>query len=69
MAKWDIWMGEWSAQGNLDNGPSISVRGVEGDTFKEACINHFKDDKYFDPVRMTYWGCTLAPSCAELYVK
>lgn len=34
-----------------------------GNDFKEACINYSKTNKefefYFDPERMTYWGCGL----------
>lgn len=36
---------------------------VRADSFKEACLKHAeKDDEfklYFDPERMTYWGCRL----------
>lgn len=36
---------------------------AEGNSFKEACMNYAKTDKefefYFDPDRMTYWGCKL----------
>jgi hypothetical protein len=61
--KYNIWSEGYAVQGN-SAGPHCHARGVDADSFKEACVKFFSTDpithaSYFDAERMTYWGCKL----------
>jgi hypothetical protein len=51
----------WS-EGYCATGESASAHchgSAKGETFKDACIAHFKSDKFFNPETLRYWGCRL----------
>jgi len=35
------------------------VARVEANSFREACIKHYKDNISFNEQRLTHWGCQL----------
>lgn len=59
MKKWDIWAEGFRATGE-GSGATCMARGVEAESFEEACRKYFKDDPYFGekPV-LNHWGCKL----------
>ncbi len=57
MTKWNIWE-EGFAIGE-DRATARFVAIVEAETFQEACDIQYKDNKLYDPVRRTFWGCRL----------
>jgi len=56
-----IWSEGYRAQGN-DSG-AVPFGYEEGIDFKDACIRKAEKDpefkEYFNPDRMTWWGCRL----------
>jgi hypothetical protein len=38
---------------------------AKGETFKDACVAHFKKDHYFNPKTMRHWGCRLFDNEAD----
>lgn len=61
MKQFEIWSEGYAATGEA--GPA-TFHGIYGGLdFKDACTNYAKLDKafarYFNPDRMTYWGCSL----------
>jgi hypothetical protein len=63
---WDIW-----AEGfmfSLDERAQASLVGkAEGATFRDACINWYKEHPTtnFNPETLSDWGCRLFPTEAE----
>ena len=63
MAKkqFDIWSEGYACTGEA--GPAFCLGTYYGNSFKEACDSLAKTDpgfaKYYDPKRLTYWGCKL----------
>jgi hypothetical protein len=55
--------------GTGDSGGATYHGSSDGEDFREACRNFAAADddfaKYFDPERMTYWGCRLYPSMSD----
>ena len=71
MKKYEIWSEGFVV---MEGRGKAQLHGyAEGNTFKEACINYAKSDKefdfYFDPNRMTYWGCKLFDNEADARVS
>ena len=64
---YEIWAEGFVATG--ENGPADLLGINSGFTFKEACINLAARKKefarYFDPERLTYWGCRLFDNEAD----
>ena len=55
--KFKIWMEGYECTGNRS---TASFKGeYEAETFKDACDLAFKDDKYYDGKKLSYWGCRL----------
>lgn len=62
MNNYEIWTEGYVATGDLETASYPSFIGFyKGETFEEAVKNMVKSwpesDKYFDPVRLTWWGC------------
>ncbi len=59
--KFEIWSEGYAATG--DSGSAHFHGTAIGENFKDACISFSNSNsefkEYFDPSRMTYWGCEL----------
>ena len=58
-----VWAEGYQATG--ESGGATCFGAAQGVTFKDACISFFKtrlDGHFFDPERLTYWGCRLFDS-------
>jgi hypothetical protein len=57
---YEIWVEGYIVTG--DYGFADKLGEVAGITFRDACVNFFRlrdDSTYFEPDRLTYWGCRL----------
>ncbi len=54
----NIWAEGYAVTGQ-SSGAQKLASSVKAPTFAEACRKHFRNDKYFDAERLTYWGCKL----------
>lgn len=52
-----IWCEGYQANGDSSGANLLAT--VYADSFREACIKHFKNDKLFNEENLTYWGCRL----------
>jgi hypothetical protein len=61
MKNFEIWSEGFRATGEW--GTATYHGSCEGDSFKQVCIlfatHNLNFAKYFDPDRMTFWGCKL----------
>jgi hypothetical protein len=57
MKFYSIWSEGYAATGQ-SNG-AIHMGSGYANSFKELCLNIFKDNRYYDPKDNTYWGCRL----------
>ena len=57
MRTYSIWSEGFAATG--ERGTAMYHGSASGNNFKEACINFFKKDQYFDKNCLSYWGCAL----------
>jgi hypothetical protein len=60
MKKWNVWMEGYVVTGN--SGKAECLGSMEADTFQEACNKLLKTHslaEYYDPKRLTVWGCRL----------
>ncbi len=55
--KFDVWEEGYVITGNSANASFNCT--VEGDSFKEACMERYREDETYDPERNTRWGCRL----------
>lgn len=55
---YDIWAEGYRATGQHGEAMRMA-KDVEARSFKEACIRALGDDRLFDPVKLSYWGCRL----------
>ena len=65
--EFDVWSEGYQASGDSSR---ATYHGIsEGRDFKDACINLAEFDrnfsKYFDPERITFWGCRLFDNEAD----
>jgi len=66
MQEFEIWSEGYVVTG--DEGQAHYHGTVLAETFKKACIFLFDNDehkKFFDPERMTHWGCRLFDNEAD----
>ncbi len=67
MKIWQIWSEGYAVTGQA--GKAHLHGETEAETFNDACLTLAKRDgkfaKYFDPQRMTFWGCRLFDNEAE----
>jgi hypothetical protein len=58
---YDIWTEGFRATGQY--GTAMLHKSVKAGSLKEACLKYAQEDTdfedYFDPERMTYWGCKI----------
>ena len=58
---WQIWSEGYTATG--ESGRAMLHGAAKGRTFKDACVEFARTNlefhRYFDPNRLTYWGCRL----------
>jgi hypothetical protein len=67
MPKFNIWSEGYSVTGQ-SSGAILVAEAVEGDDFKDACQKHFVGEVheyYFNPEKLSYWGCRLYDNEAE----
>ena len=62
MKEFEIWIEGFYAQGMFVE-PRCIAKGVEAETFREACYEHFNSNSSlkFDNERLTCWGHSLFP--------
>lgn len=67
MKTWQIWSEGYAVTGQ--SGEAHVHGSVEADTFNDACLTLAKRDsefaQYFDPQKMTFWGCRLFDNEAD----
>lgn len=57
MKHFEIWMEGYAATGERSG---TTYHGtILANSFKDACVKKFQDDRYFNPKTLTYWGCKL----------
>ena len=60
---WQIWREGWDTYPEHEHSDAELMGTVEAETLQEACTILAATDKdfakYFDPIKMTYWGCRL----------
>jgi hypothetical protein len=59
MRTFQIWSEGYRATGQNATANRHGV--MTGENFREACLNFFKENKYYDAQKNTYWGCRLFP--------
>jgi hypothetical protein len=64
MRTFEIWSEGYQATG--ESGKAVRHGSAKGKTFNDACAALAEEDesfsKFFDPGRLTYWGCRLFDS-------
>jgi len=53
----DVWSEGYSITGNKSG--AMFHGQFDADSFRDACVKCFNDDKNFDADKLTYWGCGL----------
>lgn len=60
---YEIWSEGYNDMGNI--GSAHKHGEQEADSFDQACVIFFVDDKFFNGKLLTYWGCRLFDNEAE----
>ena len=61
--KFDIWSEGYAATG--ESNTAMYHGTVYAPTFKKACDIYFKDNSFYDPKDLTFWGCSLFDNEAD----
>jgi hypothetical protein len=67
MPKYEIWIEGWIATGGYGNARFIAE--VEAPTFREACAQHYGNDRLYNAGLNTWWGCHLYSNEADARKK
>jgi hypothetical protein len=55
--KYQVWRSGWII--TESNEPAALLGEADAESFEQACAIVLRDDKEFDPIGLTKWGCKL----------